>query len=95
MEDEEYELNEHVVKRITAAKLAGRKIMAVGTTTTRALESAATEDGVVQAGRRHTRLFMYPGYRFKIIDGLITNFHLPRSTLLLLVSAFAGRNLML
>ncbi|MBI3756634.1 MAG: tRNA preQ1(34) S-adenosylmethionine ribosyltransferase-isomerase QueA [Deltaproteobacteria bacterium] len=95
MEDEEYELNEHAVERITAAQLSGRKIIAVGTTTTRALESAATAEGVVQVGRRRTRLFMYPGYRFKIIDGLITNFHLPRSTLLLLVSAFASRNLML
>ncbi len=95
MEEEEYELNEHAVERITAAQLSGRKIIAVGTTTTRALESAATEEGIVQAGRRRTRLFMYPGYHFKIIDGLITNFHLPRSTLFLLVSAFASRTLML
>src|SRR5262249_32681457 len=67
MEEEEYELNEHAVERITAAQLSGRKIIAVGTTTTRALESAATEEGIVQAGRRRTRLFMYPGYHFKII----------------------------
>jgi len=95
MEEEEYELSNAVAERINAAKVAGRKIIAVGTTTTRALESACPADGKVQAGRRRTSLFIYPGYRFRMIDGLITNFHLPRSTLLLLVSAFAGRELIL
>ena len=95
MEEEEYELSEAVAVRIIAAKAAGRKVFAVGTTTTRALESACTPEGIVQAGRRRTDLFIYPGYRFRVIDGLLTNFHLPRSTLLLLVSAFAGRELIL
>lgn len=95
MEEEEYNLSEATAARITLAKSAGRKIFAVGTTTTRALESACTQEGKIQAGHRRTDLFIYPGYRFSVIDGLITNFHLPRSTLLLLVSAFAGRELVL
>lgn len=95
MEEEEYHLSEPVAERINAARRAGRKIIAVGTTTTRTLESAADDEGMVHPGHHRTNLFMYPGYRFKIIDGLITNFHLPRSTLLLLVSAFAGRELIL
>jgi S-adenosylmethionine:tRNA ribosyltransferase-isomerase len=95
MEEEEYVLTAEVAERINLAKHAGKKIIGVGTTTTRALESAATEEGVVRSGRHRTNLFIYPGYRFRVIDGLITNFHLPRSTLLLLVSAFAGRDLIL
>jgi S-adenosylmethionine:tRNA ribosyltransferase-isomerase len=94
MEEEEYEISEEVALRINAAKQEGRKVIAVGTTTTRALESA-WGDGRVQAGRRRTALFMYPGFTFHVIDGLITNFHLPKSTLLMLVSAFAGRELIL
>ena len=95
MEEEEYEISAAVAERIHTAKKSGRKIIAVGTTTTRALESACDENGVLQAGRRRTSLFIYPGFRFQVIDGLITNFHLPRSTLLMLVSAFAGRDLIL
>lgn len=95
MEEEEYELSGAAAEHLKRAKAAGRKIIAVGTTTTRALESACTPEGSVQAGRCRTDLFIYPGYRFRVIDGLITNFHLPRSTLLLLVSAFAGRELIL
>ena len=90
MEEEEYEISTVVAERILAAKKSGRKIIAVGTTTTRALESACNENGVLQPGHRCTALFIYPGFLFQVIDGLITNFHLPRSTLLLLVSAFAG-----
>jgi S-adenosylmethionine:tRNA ribosyltransferase-isomerase len=95
MEEEEYVLTAEVAERINLAKHAGKKIIGVGTTTTRALESAATEEGMVRSGRHRTNLFIYPGYRFRVIDGLITNSHLPRSTLLLLVSAFAGRDLIL
>lgn len=95
MEDEEYVLTDEVAERLNLAKQAGKKIIAVGTTTTRALESAATAEGMVRPGHHRTNLFIYPGYRFRVIDGLITNFHLPRSTLLLLVSAFAGRELIL
>jgi S-adenosylmethionine:tRNA ribosyltransferase-isomerase len=90
MEEEEYEISDEVTQRINTAKREGRKIIAVGTTSTRALESA-WRDGLVQAGRRRSSLFIYPGFTFQVIDGLITNFHLPRSTLLMLVSAFAGR----
>ncbi|MGH7962219.1 MAG: tRNA preQ1(34) S-adenosylmethionine ribosyltransferase-isomerase QueA, partial [Candidatus Binatia bacterium] len=91
MEEEEFAISTAAAERINLARRAGRKIIAVGTTTTRALESACLEDGQVQAGHRRSALFIYPGYRFRVIDGLITNFHLPCSTLLLLVSAFAGR----
>src|SRR5207248_575034 len=95
MEEEEYEISAAAAERINRAKDDGRKIIAVGTTSARALESACTQEGRVQAGCRRTDLFIYPGYRFRVIDGLITNFHLPRSTLLLLVSAFAGRDVIL
>jgi S-adenosylmethionine:tRNA ribosyltransferase-isomerase len=93
MEEEEYEISAAVAERIHTAKKSRRKIIAVGTTTTRALESACDENGVLLARRRRTSLFIYPGFCFQVIDGLITNFHLPRSTLLMLVSAVAGREL--
>ena len=80
---------------INAAKREGRRVVAVGTTSLRTLESAALAGGSVQAGERETNLFITPGYRFQIVDALMTNFHLPRSTLLMLVSAFAGRERML
>ena len=64
-------------------------MISVGTTSCRTLESAAGEDGIVKAGSGWTEIFIYPGYRFKVLDGLITNFHLPESTLIMLVSAFA------
>ncbi len=70
--------------------LRGRKVIAAGTTVARTLESMSADDGSPESGERMTRLFIYPGYRFKIIDGLITNFHLPKSSLLMLVAAFAG-----
>src|SRR6185436_7399148 len=94
METEEYEIPEEVARRINIAKREGRKIIAVGTTSTRALESAWHE-GNIRAGRRRSSLFIYPGFTFQVIDGLITNFHLPRSTLLMLVAAFASRDLIL
>ena len=67
-------------------------MISVGTTSCRTLESAAGEDGILRAGSGWTDIFIYPGYRFKMIDGLITNFHLPESTLLMLVSALAGKD---
>jgi S-adenosylmethionine:tRNA ribosyltransferase-isomerase len=77
---------------VNRARAQGRRVIAVGTTTTRTLEWAADETGRVRTGRGGADLFIYPGYRFRVVDALVTNFHLPRSTLLLLVSAFAGRD---
>ena len=76
---------------INSTKQEGGRVIAVGTTSCRTLESFADEDGLIQAGSRWTDIFIYPGYRFKCIDALITNFHLPESTLIMLVSALAGR----
>jgi S-adenosylmethionine:tRNA ribosyltransferase-isomerase len=75
---------------VGAARARGACVVAIGTTSLRALESAATDDGSLRAGDAETRLFITPGYRFRVVDRLLTNFHLPRSTLLMLVSAFAG-----
>jgi S-adenosylmethionine:tRNA ribosyltransferase-isomerase len=75
---------------IAMTRARGGRVVAVGTTTLRALESATSDDGVVRAGAAETRLFITPGYAFRTVDRLLTNFHLPRSTLLMLVSAFAG-----
>lgn len=91
MEAEWYEIPEPTAMRITETKAAGGRVVAVGTTTTRALESAATVHGAVQAGAGWAHLFITPGHQFRIIDALFSNFHLPGSTLLLLVSTFAGR----
>ncbi|MFQ5897891.1 MAG: tRNA preQ1(34) S-adenosylmethionine ribosyltransferase-isomerase QueA [Candidatus Methylomirabilia bacterium] len=91
MEAEEVALSPQVADAINRAKVQGRRIIAAGTTTCRALESAADRGGRVQALSGPTNLYIYPGYRFKVIDALLTNFHLPRSSLLLLVCAFAGR----
>jgi S-adenosylmethionine:tRNA ribosyltransferase-isomerase len=76
--------------RVTAARADGRRVVAVGTTAVRTLETFADESGAVAPGERDTDIFIRPGYRFKAVDALITNFHLPKSTLLMLVSAFAG-----
>ncbi|MCR4908150.1 MAG: tRNA preQ1(34) S-adenosylmethionine ribosyltransferase-isomerase QueA [Lachnospiraceae bacterium] len=91
MHSEYYEVSAETAATINRARDEGGRIIAVGTTSCRTLESVSSEDGRVQEGSGETRLFIYPGYRFKVIDGLITNFHLPESTLLMLVSAFAGR----
>ncbi len=91
MDVEQFVISAETAQTINRARQSGRPIIAVGTTTVRALESAADAEGFVSAGSGWTDLFIYPGYRFKVVDGLVTNFHLPRSTLLMLVCAFAGR----
>ena len=95
MHEERFEIPKEACEIINRAKKEGRRIVAVGTTTVRALESAAKDDGTLEAESSSTDIFIYPGYRFKIIDALITNFHLPKSTLLMLVSAFSNREFML
>ena len=91
MHSEYYNVTETAAKMINETKKNGGRIIAVGTTSTRTLESVAEEDGTLHAKSGWTDIFIYPGYKFKVIDGLITNFHLPESTLLMLVSALAGR----
>ena len=95
MHEERFEIPKEACEIINRAKKDGRRIVAVGTTTVRALESAAKDDGTLEAESSSTDIFIYPGYRFKIIDALITNFHLPKSTHLMLVSAFSNREFML
>ena len=90
MHAERYLIDEPTATAVNAARAAGRRVCAVGTTSLRALESAVDERGSVQPGSRDTALFITPGYAFRVVDRLITNFHLPQSTLLMLVSAFAG-----
>ena len=91
MHEEFYTVTPSVAEKINQAKKDGRKILAVGTTSVRTLESASDENGIVKAGTRGTSIFMYPGYKFKVVDQMFTNFHTPESTLIMLVSAFAGR----
>ncbi len=91
MHSEFYTVTQEAADKINTARKNGGKIIAVGTTSTRTLESVGTEDGTVKAGSGWTQIFIYPGYQFKVIDSLITNFHLPESTLVMLVSALAGR----
>ncbi len=91
MHSEFYMVEEEEAEKINRAKRAGGRIICVGTTSCRTLESAAGEDGVLRAGSGWTDIFIYPGYEFKILDCLVTNFHLPESTLVMLVSALAGR----
>ena len=95
MHSEYYVLNSSVARVINEARRRKSRIISVGSTATRSLESLANGQGAVRPGRGYTNLFIYPGYNFKIIDSLITNFHLPRSTLLMLVAAFAGREFVL
>ena len=91
MHSEFYGVEEDQAKLINDTKAAGGRVIAVGTTSCRTLESATGEDGILKVGSGWTEIFIYPGYRFKMIDGLITNFHLPESTLVMLVSALAGK----
>lgn len=91
MHSEFFCIEEDAARKINRAKQEGRRVICVGTTSCRTLESAADEQGFVKAVSGWTEIFIYPGYQFKCMDGLITNFHLPQSTLLMLVSALAGR----
>lgn len=91
MHEEFYTVPYDVAEKINSAKKEGRPILAVGTTSVRTLESASDGNGIVHGGTRSTSIFMYPGYKFKVVDQLFTNFHTPESTLIMLVSAFAGR----
>lgn len=91
MHSEYYSIDEANAEKINAAKRAGKRIVAVGTTSVRTLESVADENGMIKACHGNTNIFIYPPYKFKCVDALITNFHLPESTLVMLVSAFMGR----
>lgn len=91
MHSEYYQISEEAAEKINRAKEQGSRVICVGTTSCRTVESAAAQDGHVEAGCGNTEIFIYPGYRFKVLDSLITNFHLPESTLVMLVSALAGR----
>lgn len=92
MHSETFEITQDAADKINEAKKSGKKIVAVGTTTVRTLETAYQKYGCIQACHDHSELFIYPPYEFKVIDNLITNFHLPKSTLLMLVSALAGKD---
>jgi S-adenosylmethionine:tRNA ribosyltransferase-isomerase len=94
MHPERYEVPRLLAEQVAAVRARGGRVWAVGTTVVRALESAADEHGALRAGPGETRLMIAPGYRFKVVDRLLTNFHLPRSTLLMLVSAFMGLDAM-
>ncbi len=91
MHGEHYEVTEQAAASINKAKAEGRRIVAVGTTSVRTLESATGDDGIIKAGSGETHIFIYPPYKFKCVDALITNFHLPESTLVMLVAALVGR----
>lgn len=92
MHSEYYQVSEEAADLINETKRSGGRIICVGTTSCRTVESAATADGLIHAGCDNTEIFIYPGYHFKVLDCLITNFHLPESTLVMLVSALAGRD---
>ncbi len=91
MHSEFYMVSKEAADMINSTKKSGHRVISVGTTSTRTLESAADENGMLRECSGWTEIFIYPGYKFKVIDGLITNFHLPQSTLVMLVSALAGR----
>jgi S-adenosylmethionine:tRNA ribosyltransferase-isomerase len=95
MHPERFEIGAQLAECVAQVRARGGRVWAVGTTVVRALESAALPNGMLQAGSAETRLMILPGYTFRVVDRLITNFHLPRSTLLMLVSAFAGRELIM
>ncbi|WP_434511699.1 tRNA preQ1(34) S-adenosylmethionine ribosyltransferase-isomerase QueA [Desulfitobacterium sp. AusDCA] len=95
MHSEYYRVSPEAAETINRAKREGRRVIAVGTTASRTLESVGQENGMIQAGEGWTDIFIYPGYHFKVVDALITNFHFPKSTLVMLVSALAGRDLIM
>ena len=95
MHEEFFTVPAETAELIQRTKISGGRVIAVGTTSVRTLESAALDKNSVQVGSNSTKIFIYPGYKFKIVDALITNFHLPKSTLIMLVSAFAGRDFIL
>ncbi len=95
MHSEAYLMPAETAAAINSAHSEGRRILTIGTTATRALETASSETGVVHSGSGDSELFIYPGYKFKVVETLLTNFHLPMSTLLMMVSAFAGREFVL
>ena len=95
MHKEYYSISQETADLIKATKAAGKRVIAVGTTSIRTLESAATAVGEIAGRTDWTNIFIYPGYEFKIVDGIVTNFHLPKSTLIMLISAFAGREFVL
>jgi S-adenosylmethionine:tRNA ribosyltransferase-isomerase len=95
MHSEVYEVPETTAAAVNLARQQGRRVIALGTTAARTLETAVDETGRLQSGRGESEIFIFPGYEFRLVDGLVTNFHLPKSTLLMLVSALAGRELML
>ena len=92
MHTEHFYIKQEDVEKINETKKAGKRVIAVGTTSCRVLETIADENGLVKETEEDTKIFIYPGYKFKCLDGLITNFHLPQSTLLMLVSALAGKD---
>ena len=92
MHYERYTITGETAEQFNEAKRSGKKIVAVGTTSVRTLESASDENGFIKAGTQRTNIFIYPGYRFRTVDSLFTNFHTPESTLLMLVSALAGKD---
>lgn len=91
MHSEFYQVTEEAAAIINNTKKNGGRVICVGTTSCRTIESVADDQGIVHAGSGETSIFIYPGYRFKVLDALITNFHLPESTLMMLVSALASR----
>ena len=95
MHSEHFYIKEEDAEKINNAKRSGHRVIAVGTTSCRVLESVADSDGFVKETEGDTKIFIYPGYKFKCLDALITNFHLPQSTLLMLVSALAGKEFIL
>ena len=95
MHPERYQLSEEAARAVNRARSRGARVVAVGTTVARTLEHCAGEHGEVGPGAGETSLFVYPGYKFRAVDALLTNFHMPRSTLIMLVAAFAGREFLL